>query len=45
MGRLAGVDAARRDGTLRGVVLEILALKFGLTPEPIGRRPRTKETA
>ncbi len=43
--RAIGVDAARRDGTLRGVVLEILALKFGLTPEPIGRRPRTKETA
>ena len=43
--RKIAVDAAKRDGTLRGVVLEQLCLHFGITPEPISRRPRTKETA
>lgn len=42
--RKISVDAARRDGTLRGVVLETLALHFNLEPPPIGRRPRQKET-
>jgi predicted HicB family RNase H-like nuclease len=40
--RKISVDAARRGGTLRGVVLEALALHYQLTPEPIGRRPRQK---
>lgn len=31
--------ANRGGGTLRGVVLERLALHYGLKPEPIGRRP------
>lgn len=43
--RKIAVDAAKRDGTLRGVVLEQLSLWAGMEPEPIGRRPRTKETA
>ncbi len=38
--RKISVDAARRDGTLRGVVLECLALAFELEPPPIGRRPK-----
>lgn len=38
-------DARKRGGTLRGVVLEILCLNYRLPTEPIGRRPRTKETA
>ena len=43
--RKIAVDAAKRDGTLRGVVLEQLSLHFGLEAEPIGRRPRTGRTA
>ena len=43
--RKIAVDAAKRDGTLRGVVLEQLSLHFGQEPEPIGRRPRARETA
>jgi predicted HicB family RNase H-like nuclease len=42
--RKIAIDAAKRDGTLRGVVLEQLSLHFGLEAEPIGRRPRTKVT-
>lgn len=42
--RKIAVDAARRGGTLRGVVLECLSLHYQLEPEPIGRRPRKKET-
>lgn len=38
--RRISIDAAKRGGTLRGVVLETLALHYGLEPEPIGRRPR-----
>lgn len=41
--RKIAVDAARRDGTLRGVILEILCLHYDLPAEPIGRRPRQKE--
>ena len=41
--RKISVDAARRDGTLRGVVLECLSLHFGLEPPPIGRRPRQQK--
>lgn len=37
------IERARRGGgTLRGVVLETLALHYDLEPPPIGRRPRTK---
>jgi predicted HicB family RNase H-like nuclease len=36
------LEAAKRSGTLRGVVLESLALNYHLDPPPIGRRPRTK---
>ena len=43
--RKIAIDAAKRDGTLRGVVLEQLSLWANMDPEPIGRRPRTKETA
>ena len=43
--RKIAIDAAKRDGTLRGVVLEQLSLWAGMTPEPIGRRPRTGRTA
>ena len=43
--RKIAVDAAKRDGTLRGVVLEQLSLHFHLEAEPIGRRPRTGRTA
>lgn len=38
--RRISIDAAKRGGTLRGVVLETLALHYGMEPEPIGRRPR-----
>ena len=39
--RKIDIERARRGGgTLRGIVLERLALHYGLTPEPIGRRPR-----
>ena len=39
--RKIDIDRARRGGgTLRGIVLERLALNYGLTPPPIGRRPR-----
>ncbi len=34
--------AKRGGGTLRGVVLETLALHYHLEPPSIGRRPRTK---
>ena len=43
--RKIAIDAAKRDGTLRGVVLEQLSLHFHLEAEPIGRRPRTGRTA
>lgn len=43
--RKISIDAARREGTLRGVVLEVLALHYGQTPQPIGRRPRQKGDA
>jgi len=43
--RQIAVDAARRGGTLRGVILETLAVHYDLEPEPIGRRPRTKGSA
>lgn len=36
-------DAKRRGGTLRGVILERLSLNFGLSPEPITKRPRTQK--
>lgn len=35
-----GKDARKRGGTLRGVVLEKIALHFGLEPGPITRQPR-----
>ena len=40
--RAITADAARRGGTLRGVVLEKIALNFQIEPQPIGRRPRKK---
>jgi hypothetical protein len=44
--RKIDIDRARRGGgTLRGIVLERLALHYGLEPEPIGRRPPRKSTA
>jgi hypothetical protein len=39
------MDRAKRSGTMRGVVLEALALHYKLDPPPIGRRPRKKVTA
>lgn len=39
------LDAVRRDGTLRGVVLECLCLHYNLPLEPIGRRPRKEVPA
>lgn len=40
--RKIDIDRARRGGaTLRGVVLERLALHYGLEPPPVGRRPKT----
>lgn len=39
--RKIDIDRARRGGgTLRGIVLERLALHYGLDAPPIGRRPR-----
>jgi hypothetical protein len=39
--RQIDIDRARRGGgTLRGIVLERLALHYGLEAPPIGRRPR-----
>jgi hypothetical protein len=39
--RKIDIDRARRGGgTLRGIVLERLALHYDLTPPPIGRRPK-----
>ena len=43
--RKIAIDAAKRDGTLRGVVLEQLSLWANMDPEPIGRRPRAGRTA
>lgn len=44
--RKIDMERARRGGgTLRGIVLERLALHYGLEPEPIGRRPKRKEAA
>lgn len=43
--RAITADARKRGGSLRGVVLECLSLNFGLTPEPIGHRPKQKGTA
>lgn len=44
--RKIDIERARRGGgTLRGVVLERLALHYGLEPEPIGRRPPRKTPA
>ena len=34
------VEAAKRQGTLRGVVLETLAIHYGIDPPPLGRRSR-----
>jgi hypothetical protein len=43
--RKIDIDRARRGGgTLRGIVLERLALHYGLEPPPIGRRPRGTTT-
>ena len=42
--RKIAIDAAKRDGTLRGVVLEQLSLWAHMDPEPIGRRPRAGRT-
>jgi hypothetical protein len=42
--RKIDMDRARRRGTLRGLVLECLALHYGLEPPPIGRRPKTERT-
>jgi predicted HicB family RNase H-like nuclease len=36
------LEAAKRSGTLRGIVLEALALHYDLDVPPIGRRPRKK---
>jgi hypothetical protein len=35
------VEAARRGGTISGLIRETLALRFDLSPEPVTRRPRT----
>lgn len=44
--RKIDIDRARRGGaTLRGVVLERLALHYGLEPPPVGRRPREMKGA
>ena len=43
--RKLAADAAARDGTLRGVVLEQLSLWANMTPEPISRRPPIRRTA
>jgi hypothetical protein len=43
--RKIDMERARRGGgTLRGIVLERLALHYGLEPEPISRRPKRKGT-
>lgn len=39
------VERAKRSGTMRGIVLEALALHYGLEPQPVGRRPRRKAVA
>lgn len=42
--RKIDMERARRGGgTLRGIVLERLALHYGLEPPPIGRRPPTRK--
>lgn len=41
--RRIDIERARRGGTLRGIVLETLALYYGLKPPPIGRQPRQKK--
>jgi hypothetical protein len=44
--RKIDMERARRGGgTLRGIVLERLALHYGLDPEPIGRRPKRTRTS
>jgi len=45
--RKIDIERAKRSGTLRGIVLETLALHFNLTPPPVGRRRRrtAKEAA
>lgn len=40
--RKIDLERARRSGTMRGIVLESLALHYELEPPPIGRRPRKK---
>jgi hypothetical protein len=43
--RKIDIDRAQRGGgTLRGIVLERLALHYGLPAPPIGRRPRGSTT-
>jgi CRP-like cAMP-binding protein len=38
------LEAARRDGTVGGIVRAALAEMLGLPEEPISRRPRRRET-
>ena len=43
--RKIDIERARRGGgTLRGIVLERLAIHYGIEPEPIGRRPTVSQT-
>jgi len=42
--RTLDIERAKRSGTLRGLVLETLALHYGLEPpESIGRRPKKEK--
>ena len=44
--RKIDIERAKRSGTLRGIVLETLALHYNLEPPPVGRRrKRQKEAA